>query len=223
VARTVTALEAQKRNKERVNVYLDGEFVFGLNMLDAARLSRGQVLSDEEVAALRDRDEVAQAYDRAVSFLSFRPRSTAEIRRNLADKETPDEVIEIVIARLVEQGYADDVAFARFWVANRMEFKPLSTRALRYELREKGIATDTIDEALAEIDPTEAAYRAAKDKARRLSGSTKPDFRKKVGGLLARRGFNYDTARTVIDQLIEDLTEEDARFFLSKDEQDDLE
>jgi len=219
----VTALEAQKRNKERVNVYLDGEFVFGLNMLDAARLSRGQVLSDEEVAALRDRDEVAQAYDRAVSFLSFRPRSTAEIRRNLADKETPDEVIEIVIARLVEQGYADDVAFARFWVANRMEFKPLSTRALRYELREKGIATDTIDEALAEIDPTEAAYRAAKDKARRLSGSTKPDFRKKVGGLLARRGFNYDTARTVIDQLIEDLTEEDARFFLSKDEQDDLE
>lgn len=223
MARTVTALEAQKRNKERVNVYLDGEFVFGLNMLDAARLSRGQVLSDEEVAALRDRDEVAQAYDRAVSFLSFRPRSTAEIRRNLADKETPDEVIEIVIARLVEQGYADDVAFARFWVANRMEFKPLSTRALRYELREKGIATDTIDEALAEIDPTEAAYRAAKDKARRLSGSTKPDFRKKVGGLLARRGFNYDTARTVIDQLIEDLTEEDARFFLSKDEQDDLE
>ncbi len=223
MARTVTALEAQRRNKERVNVYLDGEFAFGLNMLDAARLSRGQVLSDEEVAALRDRDEVAQAYDRAVGFLSFRPRSTAEIRRNLVEKETPDEVIEIVIARLLEQGYADDAAFTRFWVSNRMEFKPLSTRALRYELREKGIATDIIDEALAAVDPTEAAYRAAKDKARRLSGSTKQDFRKKVGGLLARRGFNYDTARTVIDQLIEELTEEDARFFLSKDEQDDLE
>lgn len=215
MAGTITALEPQKRNKERVNVYLDGEFAFGLNLLDAARLHHGQLLSDAEIDALRERDGTAQAYDRAVNFLSYRARSIAEIRQNLTEKEIDEAVIETVIARLTEQGYVDDRAFAQLWIRNRQEFKPLGVRALRYELREKGIAPDIIDECLAEIDSTEAAYRAAKTKARRLSGLEVRAFRQKVGMLLARRGFDYDTARTVTDRLIEELTEEDAGFFMS--------
>jgi regulatory protein len=219
VAGTITALEVQKRNKERVNVYLDGEFAFGLNLLDATRLRKGQTLTDPEIEALRERDEIAHSYDRAVAFLSYRPRSIAEIRQNLIEKKIDDAVIDAVIARLVEQGYVDDAAFARFWVGNRQEFEPSGARALRFELRQKGIASDVIDEVLAELDTSEAAYRAAKDKARRLRGNDKRTFRQKVGAILARRGFDYDTARTVTDRLIEEFSDEDAGFFTGRNDE----
>ncbi len=138
---TVTALEVQKKNKERVNVYLDDQFAFGLTLLEAAALRKGQILSDAEIAALRANDEMARAYDRAVQFLAYRPRSAAEIQRNLAEKDVDEAVIGAVLARLEAQGYVDDLAFARYWLSNRQEFHPEGARALRFELREKGIAS----------------------------------------------------------------------------------
>lgn len=217
---TVTALEVQKKNKERVNVYLDGEFAFGLTLIDAARLRKGQILSDDEIAALKHADEIAQGYERAVQFLSYRPRSIAEIRRNLAEKEIDEAVIDQVIARLENQGYVDDLAFARFWLNNRQEFRPQGARALRFELREKGVASSVIDEALAEFDTSEAAYRAAKDRARRLRGLDKRTFRNKLGMFLTRRGFDYDVTRTVIDRLIDEFEADDTGFFIGSTEQE---
>ncbi len=210
---TITALEIQKKNKERVNVYLDDEFAFGLTLIEAARLRKGQMLSDAEIAALKTTDEVVQAYDRAAQFLSYRPRSIAEIRRNLTDKAIDESVIDQVIARLEGQGYVDDLAFARFWLNNRQEFRPQGTRALRFELREKGVANSVIDEALAEFDTSAAAYRAAQDKARRFAGLDKRTFRNKLGAFLARRGFDYDVTRTAIDRLIDELEAAETGFF----------
>ena len=57
----ITALEIQKRNKERVNVFIDGEFAFGMSTIEAARLRKGQVLSATEIGLLRDEDAVIQA------------------------------------------------------------------------------------------------------------------------------------------------------------------
>ncbi|MBX3062211.1 MAG: RecX family transcriptional regulator [Anaerolineae bacterium] len=205
--KTITALEAQKRNKERVNVYLDGEFAFGLGMLEASRLHKGQQLTEREIAALTTQDTVEQAYDRAVRFLGARPRSTAEVRRHLTEKETAPAMIEDVIARLEAHSYLDDTAFARFWIANRQEFRPRGNRALRFELREKGIASEIIDEVLALVDTQEAAYQAARSKARQLSKLEPREFREKLGAFLARRGFDYDAVREVTDRLLKEQKE----------------
>jgi regulatory protein len=210
MAGTITALEVQQHNKERVNVYLDGAFAFGLSMLDAARLRKGQYLSHSEVAALKAHDSVEQAYERAVKFLGRRPRSTTEIRRYLAEKQVDTAAVDEVVARLESQGYIDDLAFARYWVANRQQFRPRGTRALRFELREKGITPAIIDQALAGFDTSEVAYQAAQDKARRLRGLDRRAFREKMGSYLVRRGFDYDTAREVIDRLIGEFEEQDA-------------
>ena len=86
----ITALEVQKRNKERVNVYLDDEFAFGLNMMEAAKLRKGQTLTAEEIKVLTDEDAINQAVNRAIDFLSYRPRSTEEVRRNLIKKIYPN-------------------------------------------------------------------------------------------------------------------------------------
>jgi regulatory protein len=209
----ITALEIQKRDKERVNVYLDGEFAFGLTLIEAAQLRKGQELTDAQIASLRADDEVNRAYNHAVRFLGYRPRSIAEVQKNLREKGYSDEAIQATLAKLNDQHYLDDAAFARYWVANRIEFKPRGARALRTELRQKGVADAIITEILAEHDAHDDAYRAAQQKVRRYKNTTKAEFKQKVGQFLMRRGFDYHTIQPVLVQLIEELVTDDPHFF----------
>ena len=204
----ITALRLQKRNKERVNVYLNGEFAFGLTALEAMHLQVGQELSEEEIARLRARDLVERAYQRALHFLSYRPRSTAEVRTYLQRKGTPPEAIEEVIARLERVGLIDDVAFARFWLENRETFRPRGKRGLRYELRQKGIAPAIIEEILTDYDEEAAAYRVALARARRLPKDDARVFRKRLYDYLARRGFDYEVIQTVVTRVEAELADE---------------
>lgn len=213
----ITALQLQKRNTERVNVFLDGDYAFSLSVIEAAKLHKGQVLSEDEITRLTDADAVKKAVDSAARFLAYRPRSLAEVRRNLAQKGIPEAVIEAAIDRLSALGYLDDEAFARFWVENRNNFKPRGPRALRYELRQKGVANTIIDRVLDEMLNVEvAAYQAAETRIRRLQGSTHQEFRQKVAAFLQRRGFNFETTRAVIENLITELDAED--YFVLEEE-----
>jgi regulatory protein len=214
----VTALEVQKRNKERVNVYLDHEYAFSLNLMDAARLQKGQALTESQIAEMKADDEVAKAVDRAVRFLSYRPRSTQEVRRNLQEKAVDESVIETAISKLNTLGYLDDHAFARFWVENRMTFKPLGTTALRYELRQKGVPDTVIEEVLTDLDTEAAVYAAASARLTRLQGQDQRTFKTKMSSYLQRRGFAYDVIRTVIARLIE---EAESGYFSAENADDD--
>jgi regulatory protein len=210
MAGTITALAVQKRNKQRVNVYLDGEFAFGLALMEAARLHKGQHLSDAEIEALKTRDIPAKAYERALRFLSFRPRSASEVQRNLRDHAVPPWAIDETLERLERAGLVNDAEFARFWIDNRQQFRPRSPRALRYELRHKGVADAVIDEALAGVDAEELALRAARHRLRRLHGADPETIRRKLSNYLARQGFAYPLIRDVVDRLIADWEPEEA-------------
>lgn len=209
----ITALEVQKRNKERVNVFIDGEYAFGLSLMEAARLKKGQVLSAGEIARLKGEDAVVQAVESAAHFLSYRPRSLQEVRRNLKEKELPPEVTEAAVERLTALGYLDDEAFARYWVQNRAEFKPLSHRALRQELRQKGIADSIINEVLAGQDEQGLAYEAAQGQLRRLRQKTPREFKTKMSAFLQRRGFSYSTTQDVVVRIIEEMEAGDPDYF----------
>lgn len=213
----ITALELQKRNKQRVNVFVDGEYVFSLTLDDAARLHKGQTLTQTEIDALRDADEVVRAVDRAARFIAYRPRSEQEVRRNLQDKDVPAPVIDAAVTRLQQLGYLDDRAFADFWVKNRNTFRPSSERALRYELRQKGVSDRIISDVLAEAETDDAAYRAAQGQIRRLRGLTRREFRAKLNGFLQRRGFSFSDARSTIERFIEELEHEDPDYFAGAD------
>lgn len=213
VARTITALEIQKRDKDRVSVFLDGEFAFGLPIVEAARLHKDQVLSEQEIAHLRAIDDVSRALDRAVRLLARRPYSSAEIRRHLGSKQVAGPVIQEVLDRLERLGYVDDRAFAQYWIENRDQFGPRGPRALRYELHQKGVSDAIIQAALDKLDPHDSAYRAAQAQVRRSRGLSQQEFRNRLGGFLARRGFDYDIVREVIDQLMTELQEEQPDYF----------
>lgn len=213
MSRTITALEVQKNNSERVSVFLDGEFAFGLPVIEASKLATGQVLSEDEITVLREIDEVARAFDRAVRLLARRPYSTAEIRRNLTSKQIAAPVIDAVLARLERLEYVDDQAFAEYWVENRERFRPRGHRALRHELIQKGIPDRIIESVLHEVDAQDSAYRAAQKHASRYKGRTRQEFRDKLGAFLVRRGFAYDVVREVTDRVINDLENDDLEFF----------
>ncbi len=211
MAGTITALHVQKRDKQRVNVYLDGEFAFGVPIDVAATLHTGQWLSDEEIERLKALDAYARARDLAFNYLAVRPRSTMEVRIYLRRKGFDEQTVESVIQRLEELEYLNDEAFARFWIEERERFRPRGPMALRHELRQKGITPEIIDKVLADVNVEVSARRALASRARRWAHLDEQAFRKKAQDFLARRGFPYDVIRDVVTDMWEALQTEDER------------
>jgi len=206
--RTISAIEPQKKNPQRVNIYLDGEFAFGLAAIVAVWLKVGQQLDEAKIERLQSEDELEAVYQKALHFLSYRPRSSTEVRQNLTKRDIPEPLVEATIARLREGGLLNDAAFAQAWVENRSAFRPRSKSALRVELRRKGLDDEVIGSVLEEqVDEEALARQAARKYARRLAGLEWPDFRQKLGGFLARRGFSYATAAPVVSEVWKELSQ----------------
>ena len=200
MAGIITAIKKQKRDKGRVSVYIDDKFAFGLSHLVAGWLSVGQELSDEKIGELQESETREKAYQRALNFLSYRPRSEAEVRRNLVKHDTPEDCIAETLERLRSLDLVSDRNFAETWVENRSTFRPRGRRALFSELRAKGINNETIVDVLQGLDEDDLAYRAAQKKVRQYNSLSRPEFKKKMLGFLARRGFNYSVAAPAIDK-----------------------
>lgn len=197
---TITKLEIQKRNKERVNVYLDEQFALGVTLSVALELKKGQFLSDADIEQLKQQDNQHKAYQRALNYLSFRARSRVEIERYLRDKKVEPEVIAATIERLDEAGLVDDSAFAESWVENRERLKPKGARALRYELQQKGLSETAIDAALDQIDENDLAWQAIEKKVRQWQALDEAGFKRKAMAFLSRRGFDYDVTMETIER-----------------------
>jgi regulatory protein len=194
----ISAIEVQRNNPDRVSIFLDGHFAFGLTQASASRLQVGQDLSEEHIRSLQGEDARERAYRQALLYLSFRPRSEAEIRKNLRKHLVLDPVIEETLERLRKDRYADDHQFARLWVENRNTFRPRGRQALILELRQKGIDDETIQAAVAGVDEDSLAYSAAIKRAPRLQNLPQGEFRKRMTDFLARRGFTYSVISAVV-------------------------
>jgi len=208
MAGTITRLAFQKHITDRVNVYLDGEYAFALPALAAAQLSMGEYLDDDAIARLHAQDDRQKAYDRALRYLSYRPRSQAEVRRNLLAAGLAADLVEATLARLAAQGYLNDAEFARFWVENRQQFRPKGGQALRGELRQRGVDSETVEAALTDLDAAASAYEAARPRAIRLAALAQADptvFRRKLGDFLLRRGFDYEVVKETVARLLREL------------------
>lgn len=210
----ITAIETQAHNPERINLYVDGHFLLGVNA--AIVLGMGlvvdQELLPEQLEELKSAEAEQQAVDRALNYLSFRPRSREEVRRYLRRKETPPEIIEAALARLDRLDYVNDRAFASFWVENREQFNPRGAHAIKNELRMKGVDRELVDELVSGEGDEERALQAARKKAALLARTPGIDytkFRSRLGSFLQRRGFDYEVTKRVVSQLWGELKEEE--------------
>jgi regulatory protein len=165
-------------------------------------------------------DDPAVVLEAAARFLEVRSRSVHEVRRRLGGAGYRPDLVDGAIARMTELGMLDDKAFARTWVESRDRARPRGERAIREELRTKGIDRETIelvlgerrDRALASSDATDehgddvepvsadrtAAERLLAKNARALARVADPrQRRQRAYGLLARYGFDPETCRDV--------------------------
>lgn len=206
--RTVTKLAVQKNNPERANVFLDGEFAFGVHqrLLLKHNLHAGRTLSPEEQQQITLEDAAEKAYAAALTYIAHKPRTEEEVRRKLSEKDYGDDLADEAVERLRRLGYLDDAQYARAYVRGRMASKGYGPVRLQSELQRRGVDRRHIEDALHhELDDEEtleAARRHARKKWKRLDPDEEPRRRQqKLYGYLRRRGFTSDTIRRVTEAL----------------------
>jgi regulatory protein len=199
----VTAIRAGKRQHQRVNLFLDGHFVLSLGTETAVKenLRVGQELSQDRIEVLVRLDGRQRCLEAALRYLDYRPRSEAELRERLSGRGFDDDSIETALKRLKQQALVNDTAFARFWRDNRQSFRPRSRWLTTRELRQKGIASDIIEQVVATIDDEDSAYRAATAKLRRMPPTDYQGFRRRLGDYLKRQGFSYEVINHTVRRM----------------------
>lgn len=210
----ITDLSLQLRDKNRVNVSVDGKYRFSLDVFQVGDLGLkiGKEYTYEELTALETESQFGKLYARTLEYCLMRPHSAKEVRDylyrktrtiKLRSKKTGElyekagvsqEVASRVFDRLVEKGYIDDEKFTRYWVENRSLTKGASKRKLTAELRSKGVEQSLIEKFLAE------SSRSDDDEIKKIitkKRSRYPDEQKLIQ-YLARQGFNYDDIKIAL-------------------------
>lgn len=203
----ITALTAQIRDPERVNVSVDGKFRFSLDVSQVIDLGikQGQEIDGTRLSELETESQFGKLYARTLEYTLMRPRSTREVRDYLYKKTLSKkyknkkgeikerqgasvEIAERVLTKLQQKGYVDDEKFARYWVENRNQRKGTSMRKLQAELMQKGVSSDSVAAVIEGSERTDADELAKIIAKKR---SKYPD-ETKLKAYLARQGFRYD-------------------------------
>jgi len=205
----VTAIRADGK---RLEIALDDGKTFHLQREVAISqgLKAGQEVSEKSLEALKQLDSFQRCYDAASHFLGYRPRSQAEVRQRLLKRRFASADVEKVLARLTEQGLLDDLAFARFWRDSRSQLSPRSRYLTGLELKQKGVAAETVEEVVATIDDAGSAYEAARGRAARLPKEDYQLFRRRLVDYLRRRGFGYGVIAPTVARLWQELNSENS-------------
>lgn len=201
----ITAIETQSRRGNRRSIFIDGEFAFGVDeeVVAGLGLKVGQEVHDEDLNRVLRAELIRKAREDALMLLKYRQRSENEMAKRLVLKGNPPEVVEEVIAGLERVGLLNDAAFSRQWIRNRLAQKPMGRRGLTWELRQKGVPDDLIEEALRDVggdDEFEAALELARRKLK--TDSDLMTEKRRLASLLRRRGFEWETVSTVLDQIL---------------------
>jgi regulatory protein len=150
-------------------------------------------------------DSYERYYNSALKYLGMRPRSEKEVRDNLTKKKSPPDVIERVIAKLTEQKFLNDEEFTRWWIEQRTRVTPRSMRLIRLELMQKGISKEIIESAISNqqsvVGDKETARRIIEKRIDKMKGLKREEVYQKLGGYLARKGYNWDIIKNTIDEL----------------------
>jgi len=199
----ITAIRSHRKGEARLRLFLDGQPALDLSpeVLMESGVRSGQEISSRELENLRQAELCQRARARAQRYLATRPRSEFEVRTRLERYGYRPEVIAPVMEGLRSSGLIDDASFARFWKQNRISFNSRSSRLVAQELRGKGIDPEIISAVVAGIDDEVEAYRVGCQKMNSLTVADEHEFRRKLGGVLRRRGFDYGVINSTVEKL----------------------
>lgn len=187
---------------------MDGKFFCGVSDGVAVKfhLKRGMEIDDDELKELLYEEELSKAKNYTYRILARRMYTTKEIRDKLVERGYIDKVIQDVIATLERYGYLNDRTYAEEWIQSRMRAKPKGKTALRQELARKGIEKsimeDALNRAFDESKEADMVLDLARQKARSYGSDDPAAAKRKLQSFLLRRGFDFETVKDVIEQVI---------------------
>jgi regulatory protein len=205
---TITRITEQTRRLNRRNIYLDGAFAFGcnINVVAKFRLREGMMLSADQVRQIELGEVRQECFDRAMAALGSRLHSRAELRRKLMRREYGETVVNAVLDDLGRLGYVDDERFARTKALSAAQHKHHGRRRALVELRKSGVGASVAERALDDVysshDSTAVARRLAEKQAARLKKLEPAVARRRMVGMLQRRGFDYASIKPVVDDVL---------------------
>lgn len=198
----ITSIKPQKNNK-RVNIYLDNEFGFGIDLENFVKfhLKVDQELKKEEIQLIKDAGEQQKILDRILRFVNIRPRSEKEVKDYLNRKRISVLVHGYVFEKLNEFKLINDLEFAKWWVEQRQAFLPKAKRILNNELRIKGIDSEIIKEVLGniEIDEVKIAKELVEKKKYKWERFDPKIRKQKISLYLSSKGFDWNIISDVIE------------------------
>lgn len=198
----ISAIKQQK-NKNRVSIYLDGKFGFGIDLENYVKLNLKveQNLSEEEIEKIKNTADFVKVFNNLLRFVTLRPRSKKEILDWLKRKKVPESFHNRLFTKLNRLDLIGDEKFARWWVGQRLAFRPKSQRIMKQELRMKGINREIVEKVLAEtkIDEGKIAKSLLDKKEYRWKKLVGLKKKKKMAEFLARKGFGWGVIREALD------------------------
>jgi regulatory protein len=191
------------RNKTRAEIFVNGVSAGTVHkqVIAKAGLQAGLEVTGHDISELQKSDLIQRCIDASLRFLSYRPRSEAEIRKRMNKRGFDEGTINSALDHLKKLNLVNDAEFARYWRDNRTTFNPKARFILKNELRLKGVEEQIAVDAVQDVDEMEAALRAGKKKARVIAGLSRDEFEKKLLNYLRWRGFNYEIIKNVCDRL----------------------
>lgn len=205
---TVTRLVPQKRNPRRLNVHLDGRFAFACTANIAVKfgLGEGVILSDEQLAAVQQGHVWQVCMDDAMRILERRLHSRSELQRKLALKQHAPEMVLLVLDELQRMGYVNDTRYSQTKASSAAEHRKHGRGRAYRDLLKAGVEGETARRAVEDVyertDSLAIARELAQKKAPHLRKLDPVVARRRLAGMLLRRGFDYEAIRPVMDEVL---------------------
>ena len=202
----VTKITQQKRDKERFNIFLDGEYAFSVHesVLVKFGLTKGMELDDWSLGDITYEAEIEKAFNRALHYLGFRMRSEHEVKEKLLVEEYGEAVVLEALAKLKRLNFLDDVAFTEAFVRTKVKSSQAGPTLLKQQLTQKGIDPALQERVIAEYatsEQYEVALALAEKVARRSENISPRQAQQKMQQTLLRKGFSYELIRDVIENV----------------------
>ena len=205
---TITKILPQKKRPNRRNIYLDGVFAFGLNdnVVARFRLREGLKITDEQVEQIAKGEVRQECFDDAMKYLQSRMHSRAELRQKLLRREFAEPIIEGILDDLTRLGYLDDAKFATAKAQSAADRKHHGRRRAYMELMKSGVkkevANQVLENVYSQTDSTATARTLIEKKLPAMKRLESIVARRRLAGMLMRRGFDYETIKPLIDKAL---------------------
>ncbi len=206
-AGTITALNPQVKNPDRISVFIDGEYAFGMmtDLVVQNKLHVGKLLDEKELDSLLQSEALQRAKSVAFGYLAYAPRTEYQVRIRLGERNFSEQEIDHVIEDLIDLGYIDDRKYAMEYAKARFKHKGYGPHRIQRELAADGISDEIVLEAMnATIHPEDFASCAKRLVERfqiRVQGSA-PERKRKLIAYLTRRGYGYSMASEYVQEVL---------------------